>query len=176
MLRECIHLLTIMFVVLIVGCTRDVSGQVELRKVAEEFVPPDASETIVAPGLPWLQISFNVRRPWLQFAFDENRIRGAQLTGWKLCRPATGEWEGYEDRTATPPNYRRQRTYLLYKDGVSIQFFGTYDTPLNTLGTGKSNEKPVQQGILIAKREPTSEALQMAANFQLSCDASAVSH
>lgn len=176
MLRERIHLLTIMFVALIVGCTHDVPGQVELRKVAEQFVPPDASETMVAPSLPWLQISFNVRRPWLEFAFDENRIRDAQLAGWKLCRPTTGEWEGYEDRAVTPPNYRRQRTYLLYKDGVSMQFFGTYDTPLNSSGTSNRDEKPVQQGILIARRETTSEALQMAANFHLSCDAPAASH
>jgi hypothetical protein len=51
-----------------------------------------------------------------------------------------------------------------------------YNTPVNESGPGNSNEKPVQQGILIAKKETLSEALQMAASFHLSCDAPTVSH
>jgi len=174
MLRRRIYLVTMLFVALIVGCTQDVSGRAELRNDAEQFVPPDATQKTVAPGLPWVQISFNVRRPWLQFAFDENRIRNAQLAGWKLCQPLTDKWEGYEDRAVTPAKYRRQRTYLLYKDGVSMQFFGLYDTPLNT--AGNRDEFPVQLGIIVARKEKKSEALQIAQNFHLSCDTTAVSH
>jgi hypothetical protein len=173
MLKESFHFAAIAFLVLLVGCTHDVSGQAALRKIAEAFVPPDATEEIVAPNLPWLQISFNVRRPWLQFAFDERRIKDAQLGGWKLCRPTTEEWEGYEDHAVTPPNYRQLRTYILYKDGVSIQFFGMYNRPLNSLGAGSRDDTPIQQGIIIARKETTPEALQMAENFHLYCDAPA---
>jgi hypothetical protein len=175
-MMQYVYLVAAVWVALVTGCTQDMSGQGELRKTAEQFVPSDADERIVAPDLPWLQISFNVRRPWLQFAFDENRIKDAQRSGWRLCRPTTSEWEGYEDRAVTPPSYRRQRTYLLYKDGSSIQLLGMYNTPLNELGPGNGSEKPVQQGILIAKKENLSEALLMAANFHLSCDAPTVSH
>jgi hypothetical protein len=171
-----VYLVAVVLVALVTGCSQNMSGQVELRKTAEQFVPSDADERIVAPDLPWLQISFNVRVPWLQFAFDENRIKDAQRSGWRLCQPTTSEWESYEDRSVTPPSYRRQRTYILYKDGSSIQFFGMYNTPVNESGPGNSNEKPVQQGILIAKKETLSEALQMAASFHLSCDAPTVSH
>ena len=161
---------------LLAGCNHDTSGRTTLRQAAEAFVPQDASERIVAPNLPWVQISFNIRRPWLQFAFDENRIKEAKLAGWGLCRPANAEWDGYEDHAATPPNYRRLRTYVLYKDGVLLQLIGIYDTPLETMGLGKRDEKPVQQGIVIARRTTPKEALQMAANFQLSCDMRAEDH
>ena len=141
-----------------------------LRSAAEAFVPQDAVERTVAPDMPWVQISFNVRRPWLEFAFDEHRIGEAKAEGWGLCQPVSSEWEGYEDRAVTPPSYRRVRTYVLYRDGVALQLIGIYDVPLEAMGLGKRDEKPVQQGIVIARRATAKEALQIAANFQLSCD------
>jgi hypothetical protein len=54
-----------------------------------------------------------------------------------------------------------------------MQFFGMYNHPLNSLGAGSRDDSPIQQGIVIARKETTSEALQMAANFHLYCDAPA---
>jgi hypothetical protein len=155
---------------LLAGCDHSASAQTTLRQTAEEFVPQDASEKVVAPDLPWVQISFKVLRPWLVFAVDERRISEAKLAGWALCQPASAEWNGYEDHATTPPNYRRLRTYVLYRDGVLLQLIGIYDTPIDTMGLGKRDEKPVQQGFVIARTATPNEVFQTAKNFDLSCD------
>src|SRR5690242_20099155 len=69
------------------GCNHAAPAPTMLRQTAEEFVPQDASEKVVAPDLSWVQISFKVRRPWLVFAIDERRIREAKQAGWALCQP-----------------------------------------------------------------------------------------
>jgi hypothetical protein len=158
------------FAALLAGCNHDTSGKAALREAADAFVPPDAAARVVAPDLPWVQITFNVRRPWLEFAVNEKRINQAKVEGWRLCRPTSAEWDGYEDHAVTPPIYRRLRTYVLYKDGILLQLFGIYDKPLETMGLGKRDDEPVQQGIVLASKSTAKEALQMAENFQLSCD------
>src|SRR5690349_21398075 len=92
------------FAGVLVGCDDAARAQTALRQTAEDFVPQDAAERVVAPDLPWVQISFKVRRPWLVFAVDERRIREAKLAGWALCQPPNSEWNGYEDHAAPAPN------------------------------------------------------------------------
>jgi hypothetical protein len=167
--------LTAAFAVLLVSCNDDVSRRETLRQTAETFVPQDASDTRVVPDLSWVQISFNARRPWLVFAVNEHRIAEAKSAGWRLCRPTNADWEGYEDDTVTPPTYRRLRTYLLYKDGISLQLIGIYDRVPGTSAPLGADEKPLQQGIVIARRATQQEALQTAANFKLACDPEKVS-
>jgi hypothetical protein len=95
-----------------------VRGRAALQQAAEEFIPEDAQNRIIAPNLPWVQLSFDVRRPWQQFAMDERRIFDAQRKGWMLC---TGSgWQEYEDSAATPSVYVEQKFYVLYKDGVEL--------------------------------------------------------
>jgi hypothetical protein len=154
--------------VALVGCSLKTNEA--LLPSAEMFVPQDAMEKVVTSDLPWTQISFQVRRPWLKFAVDEDRISQAKIEGWGLCRPMSTDWDGYEDYAVTPPRYRRLRTYVLYRDGVLLQLIGIYDTPLETMGPGKSGEKPVQQGVVIVRKATAKEALQTAADFHLSCD------
>lgn len=138
------------------------AAQAPLAQAAESFVPLDAMERQLAPNLPWVQISFNVRRPWLQFAIDEQRIQQAQSEGWELCRPASAEWEGYEDATGPSLTYKRLRTYVLYREGVLIQLIGMYQSPGGA-------QQPIQQGVVIAREATKEEARQMAGNFQLTC-------
>jgi hypothetical protein len=162
--------------VLLVSCNADGPRRNALRQTAETFVPQDASDKRVVTDLPWVQISFVVRRPWLVFAVDEHRIAEANNAGWRLCRPVSADWEGYEDDTVTPSTYRRQRIYVLYKDGISVQLIGLYDRVPGTnvqLGNG---ETPIQQGIVIARATTQREALQTAANFKLACEAAAAEH
>jgi len=52
------------------------------------------------PDLPWVQISFNVRRPWLMFAVDEHGITEAKRAGWQVCHSTNGDWDGYTIRLA----------------------------------------------------------------------------
>lgn len=157
--------------VLLTACGPDVAGQAELRHAAEAFVPEDAADKSLAPDMPWVQISFDVRRPWLKFAVDEERLNRAELDGWKVCRPQTTEWRASEDFVATPPSYRRIRTYVLYRDGISVQIIGMYERPLESVGLEGEGEQPVQQGFVIARNATAKEARQVAENFRLSCEA-----
>jgi hypothetical protein len=136
---------------------------------AQDFVPSDATDKRVTTE-PSTQIAFKVRRPWLQFAVDERRIEQAKADGWKICRPRTAEWVGYEDASVTPPIYRRHRTYVLSRDGVLIQLFGIYDNPIDSIAGGNTAEQPpVQQGIVIASRATAAKVEQTANDFHLSC-------
>jgi hypothetical protein len=152
------------------GCNHDGSEQTTLRQAAESFVPQDAADRTVAPDLPWVQISFNVRRPWLQFAIDEKRIFRAKAEGWALCQATSSEWDGYQDFAVTPPRYTRLKTYILYRDGVMLTLIGRYDRPIAELPLGKRDERPIQQGFVIARKATEKEGMEAAANMRLSCD------
>jgi hypothetical protein len=82
-----------------------------------------------ALSLPWMQISFNVRRPWLQFAFDEKSNQRCTACRLEALRAHDVRMGGLRGSCRS-----RQRTYLLHKDGASMQFYGMYNTPLNGLG------------------------------------------
>lgn len=164
------HLSLVFIVALLPACSRNTPGEAAIREVAEAFVPQDATEKVLAPDTPWVQISFNVRRPWLEFAVDEKRINRAKLEGWDLCRPATAEWAGHEDVVVASASYRRLRTYVLYREGVLVQLLGMYDSPLESVGLEGEAEPAIQQGFVIAKKATEKDALRMAADFKLSCD------
>ena len=85
-------------------------NKAELSKIAAEFVPPDALDKSQAPMIPWVQISFKLQRPALQF--DDSKINHAQRSGWKTCRPPTDAWASYVDTDGVPPagTFKRART------------------------------------------------------------------
>lgn len=145
-------------------------NQATLQRTAEAFVPSDAEDLIVAPGLPWLQISFRVRRRWLDYAFDEKRLERARAEGWMLCKPSGADWEGYEDYAVKPPQYTRQKIYVLYRDGISLTFIGMYFTAVEGGARAPREERPTQQGIVSGVHATREQALQTASKFQLSCD------
>lgn len=157
------------------ACTQDGSDptKASLRQHAEKFVPQDAVERIVEPELPWVQISFTVRRPPLEFAVDESRLAQARADGWALCQPTTSEWEGFEDARVTPVRYRQERVFVLYKGGVQITLLGIYDSPSKEVSVRKregQTETPIQRGYVIARKATEEEALAAAAAHGLSCE------
>jgi hypothetical protein len=155
------------------ACSRDGRQDAVLSEHASGFVPNDAADKVTASGLPWVQISFTVRRPPLEFAIDEARLSEAASKGWSLCRPSTTEWEGYADATVTPPRYTQHRIYVLHKDGILIMLTGLYysDSEQDSVTKRpKSAEMPVQQVYVIARKATTEEALEAAAAQGLSCD------
>jgi hypothetical protein len=66
------------------ACSRDGGQDAVLREAASGLVPDDAADKTTASGLPWVQISFTVRRPPLEFAIDEARLGEAASKGWSL--------------------------------------------------------------------------------------------
>jgi hypothetical protein len=155
------------------ACTRDGGRDFVLREHASEFVPDDAADKVTASDLPWVQISFTVRRPPLEFAIDEGRLRDAVAKGWSLCRPRTTEWEGYADATVTPAGYMQHRVYILHKDGILIMLTGLYRSTSEQAAVGKRTDEadmPIQQVIVTARRAPIEEVAAMAAAQGLFCD------
>ena len=163
-------ILIIALTAMIMGCERERSAPDTLQQLAETFVPSDAAEKIVAPDLPWLQISFRVRRPGLDFAFDEKRIERARAEGWTVCQAIGPQWEGYQDYAVTPRRHTRLRSYILYRSGTSLTLMGIYDSPIDELPLAQREDRPMQQGILIAKNEAERHAIEAAANLKLKCD------
>jgi len=134
----------------------------QLREAAEAFVPADATDKLVAPGIPWVQLSFNVRRPWLEFAVDENRIARARSEGWRVCGPAKSEWESYWDEGTTPPRYERHKMVVLYKAGTMLTLIGMYDGP--------EENQPIQQGVVISQSLSEKAARAEAAKMLMKCE------
>jgi hypothetical protein len=140
-----------------------------LQRTAEAFVPSDAEDLIVAPGLPWLQISFRVHRPWLEFAFDEKHLEHARTEGWMLCKSPSADWVGYEDYAVKPPQYTRQKMYVLYRDGISLTIIGMVFTPLEAVPLAPREPNPLQQGFVSGLNASEQQALQTASDLKLSC-------
>jgi hypothetical protein len=148
------------------------AGNAELSQAARRFVPPDATDQVIATGVPWAQIDFVVRRSPFDYAFDEREIVNAAADGWLLCRPKSDEWWAYEDRSVTPSRYLQQRVFTLFKDSVLVLLVGKYKSPSEQEAISKSNpgsEKPPQQGIVSARKSSRDEATELAKSFDLSC-------
>ena len=77
------------------------AGIAQLSLVAKRFVPPDATEQVVATGVPWEQIDFVVHRGPFTFAFDESEIKSAVADGWLPCRPKSEKWWAKENPAPT---------------------------------------------------------------------------
>jgi hypothetical protein len=160
---------------LLSACSRTTgAGESELARVAERFVPVDATDRVVAKNVPWAQVDFVVRRVPFDFAFDERVITGAVADGWLLCRPKSKEWWEYEDRSVTPARYLQQRVITLFKNDVLVTLLGRYASQSEqeaTKESGSTSEKPPQQGVASARRISRKEAAEIAEAFDLSCGA-----
>jgi hypothetical protein len=163
-------------VTLLAACSHSAAatdGAAMLRESAKQFVPPDALDEKVAPGIPWVQIDFDVRREPLQFAFSEGLLRRATADGWAICHPNTSEWNAYEDRSVRPTQYIQSLKYGLYRKGILIVLIGLYYSENEASSVKKhegQSEEPTQHGVVIARNSTRHEALEWAASQALSCD------
>ena len=159
---------------LLAACESDgaSAGKVELSQVAKRFVPSDATDQMIATGVPWEQIDFVVRRAPFEFAFDERQMMRAVAEGWLLCRPKSDEWWAYEDRSVTPSRYLQQRVFTLFKDDVLVVLLGKYVSPSEQEAVTKRNpgsEKLPQQGVASVRKLSLKEATEVNESFDLSC-------
>jgi hypothetical protein len=141
-----------------------------VRDSANEFVPADAVDRRDEPDAPWVQISFNVRRKPFEFAID---IERAIASGWRICRPRTSDWTGYEDASQGSVRYTQHRKYLFYKDGVQVVAVGMYHSESEQSAVkpnGEGRNRPVQQVSLVAQRSTDQEARAEAAEQSLVCE------
>lgn len=174
-MRQIGQLLSAGYVAVVAACGGDAveADRANLEERARSFVPEDASEIRVAPGIPWVQVDFDVRRDPLEFAVSNDRMVRAQEEGWTLCQPLTSDWSEFEDTSVNPRLYRQEKLYALYKDGVSITLVGMYqsDSRSSLVRPGAAQgEEPIQRGVVIARNSTDSEALTMANALRLSCD------
>ena len=143
----------------------------KLSKIADEFVPPDALDKSLAPLIPWVQISFKVHRPALQF--DDSKISHAQKHGWMTCRPQTDAWAGYVDTQGVPPGrYVQMRSYMLYRQGVVIAVVAQYSNESEAAAVKKgapASEAPAQNGMIIAGSSTEQQFRDRAASQGLVC-------
>ena len=142
----------------------------KLSKVAAEFIPPDAQDRAQAPDVTWVQISFKVRRPALQF--DESRINHARRNGWIVCRPNTEEWVSYLETKATPNQYVQMRTYMLYRKGIVVALEAAYFSLNEATSVRKgeaASEVPAQSGLVIAGSSTEMQFRDRAASQGLAC-------
>jgi hypothetical protein len=145
----------------------------KLIETASQFVPQDASDRFIAPQIPWVQISFNVQRPPLQFAIDEGKLTYAKESGWIICRPKTDDWVGYLDLTMGRHEYVQTRTYMLYQHGVMITLVGRYlsvgeeaSVRKGDVGSGTRT----QDGMVIAGGSTEGDFRDRAASQSLECE------
>lgn len=159
---------------LVAACTSgDASRDQELLEVANAFVPKDAAAKWIAPGIPWVQISFDVQRDPLEFAINADVLTQAKTNGWMLCEPRTPEWTGYDDFTVTPSRYTQHRKYMVHKDGVLITLLGVYYSASESTSVRKVDgrtDRPIQHGVVIARPASEEEAREAANSQLLSCD------
>lgn len=149
------------------ACTEGVDNEA-LEEHADYFVPADATDIVVAPDIPWVQKSFNVSRAPSEFAVSADKLNRATSDGWRLCQPSSPEWASHYDATLTPPRHTKQRTYVLYKNGVLVVLAGThYDTNENTAAAA---QKMTQHGMVIVRQGTDREAQETADSFKLSCE------
>lgn len=143
-----------------------------LREYANNFVPEDASNIVAAPSIPWIQISFDVRREPLEFAISADRLDRAKAEGWTVCQPSTADWTGYYDAKVTPRRYTQNRAYVLYKDGVLIELIGVYYSDSEATSVQKSVGSAagrVQHGMVIARNATEKEVVEAADVLGVSC-------
>lgn len=157
------------------ACASDqaLPNKLELQDAANMFIPHDATEKVLAPDIPWVQISFNVRREPLEFAVSVEELSRAAADGWILCKPQTFEWMGFNDFSVTPNRYTKQRTYLLYKDGILITLLGMYHYASESSSVeadDRQTDMPIQHGVVIARNVAKEESLATANSQGLVCD------
>ncbi len=161
--------------VFVVACGSGATGakEMNLNQIAKRFVPSDASDQVVATGIPWAQIDFVVKRQAFEYAFDEHALTNAATSeGWLLCRPKSEEWWAYEDHSVTPSRYLQQRAVTLFKDGVLVMLLGKYVSRSEQEAVTKQNpsaERVPQQGVSSARKASREEAAGVAKSFDLLC-------
>jgi len=147
-------------------------SRARLEGYASEFVPQDATGRKTEPGIPWVQLSFTVRRAPLEFPIDANRLLQATADGWTLCQPMPSEWTSYLDMSVTPARYRQTRTYVLYREGVLLLLVGMYDGDSEATAVkrgGNRMEMPVQHVAVVARPSSAPESREVAARQNLTC-------
>ena len=121
--------------------------------------------------IPWVQISFKLQRPALQF--DDSKINHAQRSGWKTCRPPTDAWASYVDTDGVPPGrYVQARTYMLYRNGVVVAVVAKYSSESAETAVKKGAAAaavPAQSGMVIAGTSTEQQFLDRAASQGLAC-------
>jgi hypothetical protein len=155
------------------GCadTKKATAEADLREAASRFVPRDARNLIEAPGLPWIQLSFEVTRAPAEFGISLDQLKGAQRDGWLLCEQATPAWNGFDDMRQEPMRYVTERTYMLHTDETLLVMIGRHEH--ETEGAWKTNREretaTVQNVFITAHRTNEQEARKQAADLGLQC-------
>jgi hypothetical protein len=145
----------------------------QLIESASRFVPQDASDRFIAPQIPWVQISFNVKRPPLQFAIDQGTLASAKEKGWTICKPKTDEWVGYLDLANGRNEYIQTRTYMVYRHGVMITLVARYVSASEEASVRKGDANSgarTQDGAVIAGGASESEFRDKVASQSLECE------
>ena len=145
------------------------TGKQDLSQAADRFVPSDAANKVIAAGVPWAQIDFTAP---FEFAFDERAITSANAEGWLLCSPKSEKWWEYEDRSVTPARYLQQRVFMLFKNDVLVTLLGRYVSTSEQEAVKSSSlgsDKPLQQGVVSARKLSQKEAREIAESFDLYC-------
>jgi len=140
-----------------------------IRDSANEFVPADAFDRRDEEGAPWVQISFNARRKPFEFAVDLQR---AAANGWKMCRPKTTEWTGYEDASHEGAAYTQHIKYLFYKGGIQVTAISMYhsENEHSAVRRDSGDRMPIQQVFLVAGQATDQRARAEATELSLVCD------
>lgn len=155
------------------GCadTNNAAAETGLREAARRFVPHDAQNVVEAPGLPWIQLSFEVTRAPTEFGIGLDQLKAAQRDGWLLCEQATPAWNGFDDTRQEPMRYLTERTYMLYTDETLVVMIGRHEH--ETEGAWKANRErgaaTVQNVFITAHRVNGQEARKQAADLGLQC-------
>ncbi|HKQ29893.1 MAG TPA: hypothetical protein VJS66_01300, partial [Burkholderiales bacterium] len=124
-----------------------------------------------APDIPWVQISFNVRRKKFEFATSEKKLAEAQSGGWMVCRPRNATWTIFIDGMTVPNRRVHERVLLLYRNGALITLVGRYyDLELSTSRDNPASVAPVQHGAVIARMVSESELRGSIDTLRLSCE------
>jgi hypothetical protein len=147
------------------------AARANLERQARSFLPDDAANVRLAPGIPWVQIDFDVQRPPLEFGISSDRMLRAQEEGWTLCEQLTNDWTAFQDgRTG---RWRQEKLYELYKDRVLITLLGVYESNSARDAVSKdtpAGEKTIQHVGVIASSSGENEVLARANTLNLSCD------
>jgi hypothetical protein len=144
----------------------------QLREYANSFVPADAQDRIVAPDVPWAQISFRVRPLPLQFPFRREELARARANGWTVCEPADPGWTGYDDMRTTPSHYTQTRTAVLYNGSALAILSAWYVTESEAKaikGDRQYAEPPIQQAVVVVRPSTTAEAVEFARSQEVYC-------
>jgi hypothetical protein len=160
------------WVLLSCGGRSEVDDSISLENIARQFIPDGAQEIVRAEGLPWVQLTFEMKGDTADVLYGEAQTNRARETGWRVCRSDKVDLNTFEDRSVSPSRERKQ-VAAVFSRGEVLVIIASLQDQTDTTTEQQRASVPTQnyeQHMVIARRASSADVEQTAQSLGVFCE------